>query len=141
MLRLRPAAGKYRINVRSILIDIRHHHHNIARFQLRVVIEPIQNLIIQPLNFAQRAVGTDKTHAAIVCRHHLFKSTAVHRFFGKRALLRIIQIENIVLQVLQQINRLALNVGFDIGHIFRTLFSSFMHQCKKIPPQPSPGGQ
>ena len=62
-------AGEYSIDIGGVLVDIGHHHHNVARFKRWVVVEPEQELVMQALNFPQRAVPRDYPQTLIVLRY------------------------------------------------------------------------
>ena len=47
-------AAKNRLNMRYKLRHVWHHHHHIARLQVRVSVQPGQHLVVQNLDFSLR---------------------------------------------------------------------------------------
>ena len=47
-----------------------HHHHHISGVQRRVGVEPGQQLVMQHLDFALRAVGGDEQDGVVIFQHN-----------------------------------------------------------------------
>ena len=93
--RARRKAAKHRLNMRGKLGHVGHHHHHVARLQVRLCVQPSQDLIVQNLHFALRAVRAHQGDRAVICRLGL-------RLGGQG-----LQVQNIGLQLLQLVKLLA----------------------------------
>ncbi len=86
--------SEYRLNMRSVVVDIRHHHDHVAGLELRVGAEGGEQLVVENFHFALGAVGGVEDEGVVVVR--------VHRRPGLAGLVQRAQLADVVLQLLQQ---------------------------------------
>ncbi|NDC60802.1 MAG: hypothetical protein EBZ60_02105 [Betaproteobacteria bacterium] len=100
----RPKAPKHRMDVRRKLGHVGHHHHDVSRLQVLVLIQPSQQQVVQYLDLALGRMRLGETQAVV-------SRTALHQA-QRGACRRGLRVQDCRLQLLECSGVAAQRVGF-----------------------------
>ena len=133
---LTAGAAEHRLNIGAVAVDICHHHHDIARRQLRILLQHRQQAIVQHLHFPLRAVADMHRNAAIFWIERAFLIAARELLCRDASYRAVLQLKDVVFQVLQQ------RAWGDVDKGIQLFIA--LHTCQQkdvVAPQLAPGGQ